>query len=502
MIKKLISNTLSNYIMKAVTLLLNVIAIPFLLSSLGESGFGVLMFASAITGYFTFLEFGIAAGVTKYVAQYLQLNDYNKIHSIISTSLTFFFVIGFILGTVVILLTTSGSIELFFDSLEYVGNYRNVFIASGLVAIFSWPQILLNAVLRGAQEYVVMNWSIGIGRIIAVSLAVVCSLYFSKNLTLIFLAFNLDRVFITFWQMLLVRKTFPAWRYRVLSFDSTVFKSMFSFSAWIMLGQIAVILEYQSDQLLILKFLGPAAISTYIVIFYLFRLTQQASGLTASALMPLFSQLSERLSKDDLHYALFKAVRYHNLAYVPVTLVILLLSKSFLNLWVGEEYVRYLWLIQLSLAFQLLWQSSAAFGEIYRGLGYSKKPGILALFIGVSNVLVSLWLVRSIGVEGVVLGTVIVGTIVTPFGVTWMVKDIGISPVAYFGNIIKVQGPLVLSSILFFFIENLLEDIDSWIDLSIFGVLLWLYFQLVIFLFVLKQEEIFIIRTKIRKFVS
>ena len=96
MIKKIAINTLANYSLKAIQLLLNLLAIPILVNSLGEEGFGIILFAGMAVGYFNFLELGISSGVTKFIAQYSALNDSEKLQKILNTSLNFFFLLDYL----------------------------------------------------------------------------------------------------------------------------------------------------------------------------------------------------------------------------------------------------------------------------------------------------------------------------------------------------------------------------------------------------------------------
>ena len=75
----------------------------------------------------------------------------------------------------------------------------------------------------------------------------------------------------------------------------------------------------------------------------------------------------------------------HNLFFVPITLTLFFIAEPFIKLWVGVEYLDYLWVIKLSIIFQLVWQSSALFGQIYLGLGYSRKPGIIGIIVNICN---------------------------------------------------------------------------------------------------------------------
>ena len=45
----------------------------------------IILFAGVIVGYFNVLELGFAAGVTKYVAQYMVLKDFDRLNNILNT---------------------------------------------------------------------------------------------------------------------------------------------------------------------------------------------------------------------------------------------------------------------------------------------------------------------------------------------------------------------------------------------------------------------------------
>ena len=257
-----------------------------------------------------------------------------------------------------------------------------------------------------------------------------------------------------------------------------------------MLGQVAVLLEYQSDQIIILSFLSASFLATYTVIFYLFRMIQQISGLAGSAVMPAISQISESSEPLYINKILFFAVKMHNLFYVPITLTLFFIAEPFIKLWVGVKYLEYLWLIKLSIAFQLIWQSSALFGQIYLGLGYSKKPGIIAIIVGLLNLILSLVFVKYFGVSGVVLGTICVGVLSVPIAVYWMLKDLNINFKVFFLNIIgRTQLPLILSTSVFFLISDYINQISNWFLLVFVSLLMLLYLYLIGYFFVLNKDE-------------
>jgi len=490
MLKKVIINTISNYGLKGVQLLLNLLAIPILIERFGEEGFGIILFAGVVVGYFNVLELGFSAGVTKYVAQYMVLKDFDKLQKIINTSLNFFIRIGLVVAVFIISWSLSGGIHWLDVDKTQLENYKIVFILAGFIALTSWPQMLLKSVFSGLQDFVFLNITLAVGRVCSVILAILAALYTDLSIIYIFLLFNLDKVLLTFWHFKALKKRLPFWSFSIFSFDKKTFKFMFSFSGWIMLGQIAILLEYQADQLIIISFLSVSDIATYSVIFYLFRLIQQISGLAASTVMPVMSQIKETSDKQKIKFFILDAVRIHNLIFVPITILLFFIAEPFIRLWMGEKYLEYINFIRLTIVFQLIWQSSAMFGQLYMGLGFSKKPGIAAIIIGVLNVLLSVILVNYMGVEGVVLGTIIVGVISVPFAVAWYLPDVDIKPKNYFFNtLFKTQAPLIIAGAVLFILYDLILKINSWLQLGFVSISILIYLVMVIFFIVLNKEQ-------------
>lgn len=490
MLKKVIINTISNYGLKGVQLLLNLLAIPILIERFGEEGFGIILFAGVVVGYFNILELGFSSGVTKYVSQYMILNDFDRLNKIINTSLNFFIRIGLVVAIFIISWSLLGGVEWLDVDKTQLENYKIVFILAGFIAITAWPQMLLKSVFKGLQDFVFLNFTLAVGRVVSVLLALLASLYSDLSIIYVFLLFNLDKIVLTLWQFKALKKRIPFWSFSIFSFDKGTFKFMFSFSGWIMLAQIAILLEYQADQLIIVSFLSVSEIATYSVIFYLFSIIQQISGLAASTVMPVMSQINETSDKKQIQKFILDAVRIHNLIFVPITILLFFIAEPFIRLWMGGKYLEHINFIRLTIVFQLFWQSSAMFGQLYTGLGFSKKPGIAAIIIGVLNVLLSIFLVEHMGVEGVVLGTIIIGVIAVPFAVSWYLRDVDIKPKDYFFNtLFKTQAPLIIAGSVLFMVYDLILKINSWLELTFVSVSILIYLVIIIFFIVLNKKQ-------------
>ena len=249
MLRTILKNTAANYLLKATQLLLNLLAIPIMIANLGEEAFGIVLFANIVIGYFNVLELGITDGVTKYVSQYLESKDYLKLQNILNTSLIFFIGIGFSIFIIMMAWVFLGGIAWLKLDESLIDNSEKIFMYAGCIALLSWPQLLLKGVFKGIQDFVTLNLLLGIGRIVSVGMALLAVSFTTWELQYIFLILNFDKIILTFIEFKILKKTLPFWKFSVFDFDRPTLKFIFSFSGWIMLGQLAVMLEYQADQL-------------------------------------------------------------------------------------------------------------------------------------------------------------------------------------------------------------------------------------------------------------
>ena len=89
--------------------------------------------------------------------------------------------------------------------------------------------------------------------------------------------------------------------------------------------------------------------------------------------MPAISEKSAKGQNNIIENTLYDGPRYHSMIYAPLVVTLYFFSEPFISLWVGTRYLEYVWIIKLSILFQLVWQSNALAGSIFYGLGKSKN---------------------------------------------------------------------------------------------------------------------------------
>ncbi len=195
LVKKIVNNIAANYILKTIQMFLYLVAVPILIQGVGIEGFALIIFASTLVGYFSILDFGISQGVSKYGAQYLANNDEMSVSKVLNTSIGLFFIIGFLVFGVVIVGIEFDILKYFNISSENYEPAREMFIVAAFLAIISWPRLALEGGFRGIQDFPTLNFTIGVGRILSTTLAILAIEYFQASIVYVFVLFNLDKFF-------------------------------------------------------------------------------------------------------------------------------------------------------------------------------------------------------------------------------------------------------------------------------------------------------------------
>ena len=500
MLRLFLRNTAAGYLLKVLQMVLGLVAIPVLVGRVGAEGYGLIVLAGTLLGYFSVFDLGMSNAITKFVAQYEATGDRDEVDRVIATSLATFAVIGATLAAAVLVAIGLGALDVFNIPETLRDEARSIFTLTAFLSLFAWPRLALKGALRGLQAFVPLNIVTGLGRVVAVSLAIAFA-WADFPLTAVYLAMQIDIFVSLAFLPMLLRQRLPGWAPRLGQVSRATLAVIWSFSAWLMLSKIAVLLEYQLDTLILGIALPLSAITAYTVLTYPFRMLQQLSGLAAAAAMPAVSALASARNETALELFRLKGARLHNGFLAIVTVTLLLLLGPFLRLWMGEAFLDQIWIAYFATGFQFIWQSNAFVGQVYTGLGLARKPGIVAIITGVLNLILSLALVQVFGVAGVILGTVLAGVCGVLLFVLWCLPDIGITPRHYVRDILlRGQGPVWLAGLALFGCLRMSGiAIEGWGGLLAAATLISAGLTAVAFRFVLDREDRAFVREKLRR---
>lgn len=413
MLRRIAINTASSFAFRAFSLVLSFVAVPVLVGTVGADGFGLILLALSVMGYFNLLNAGVPASTVKYIAEFEAKGDRAMVDRVIAASFTFFLFAGLLVMGLVAAFAAFGGLSLFQVNPERLAaGTRLLYIASAL-ALVSWPLGTFGQVLEGLQRYPENKLAIGVGDLINKAAAILFALA-GAPLEVIFLMMNLGLLVTVPLQIGMLRRALGGWRLRLGDFRWSTLRIIFGYSMWAMLGQMAYLLIFQTDRIILALFLPIASLTVYHVVTMPFLAIADLSALYRSALTPAVSAAGAKRGREGLDTFIYTLSRYSNAFIAPLAVIGAFLSGPFIVLWMGEEYLPYVWIAQIACLFQLLWQSTTILGTVFMGTGKIKRITLIALTLAVLNVPLGIWWVQAIGVAGVVLSTVFVGLLAIP----------------------------------------------------------------------------------------
>src|SRR5262249_55596036 len=97
-------NVSTRYLAILVEAALGLVVLPFNVSHLGQSAYGLWMLTASITAYFSVLDLGYSGALVKFVAQYRAKRDYTALNEILSTTFVVFATFGAVTYLVAVIL--------------------------------------------------------------------------------------------------------------------------------------------------------------------------------------------------------------------------------------------------------------------------------------------------------------------------------------------------------------------------------------------------------------
>ncbi len=333
---RLVHNVISNWSAYFGALAVSFFLSPYLVSHLGNAGYGVWTLLLSLTGYLGLLDLGVRGAVTRYLAKFHAADDHRKAGEVASSALAIFGTSGLV----------AISISLVFAFLvvnnlrippQYLSAARIVVLLTGIEhrdiagRRRFWRNPDRPAAVRTHQRRRDIHEPVpGVGdRGCAASRA--GSRYAGRH-SARHNAGSLRRrcgagpaVCIT------------ELRIRLSAVDRATIKLIFSFSIFSSLLHLSSSLIYASDNVVIGAYLPVAAVTFYVIGGNLVEYARQLSGGLSQTMTPLASSFEAR-APVALRDLVLQSGRWASMIILPVTCTFLLRGGSFIGLWQGQQY--------------------------------------------------------------------------------------------------------------------------------------------------------------------
>lgn len=458
----------SSQIYAVILIIVSIASTPMIIRKLNADVYGLSVIIFQITAYVGIFDFGLSAGVSRFLAGTKEETSENRnvINRIVYTSFVVYSVLA--LGIIIISVVgfSSPLADGLFNSSAETGAREILLIILVLVSL----QLIIKAlsgILFAHQRQLLANTisfilSLAnfIGVIVFVSLGY--SLWSFVYSQVIVFALNLILNVYYF------RKYYSYIKFDSRYYDFALIKEIFNYGLAMFVIMLATQLIFHTDRILVGSLVSLVAVSVFsittripeLVTMLLWRITDNA-----------FPGMVESIKKDKASF-----LRIHNeLMNITMALgtvcfwAILLFSYPFIKLWVGEEYyagawflvfMTYLYLIQHTFIHVTSMCLSAA--------GVVKQISRIYITEAVLNIILSIVLAKQFGMVGVVYGTILAGLLTS----VWFTPGVAIK---YMGSnfgayILSIVKPVALNSLLgivaYVAFFNFFAAIDNFLTLA------------------------------------
>jgi O-antigen/teichoic acid export membrane protein len=187
--------------------------------------------------------------------------------------------------------------------------------------------------------------------------------------------------------------------------DGGVLREMFSYGAKIQISQFGALVGFQSPKFIILRFLGPIAVSAYDLSSRLASYMRAIPLMMISALIPATSELGARNDRPRILKAYLLASKYVSMVTVAIIAFTVLEAESFIRLWLGNDHDSLILLVQiLAIGYGANILGGAA-SQTGAGVGRPEFDMRSALALAVLSPILAISLVPRFGVTGVGVAT-------------------------------------------------------------------------------------------------
>ena len=403
--RQILKNVGSSWFSLGVNVLVGIFLSPFIMHRLGDTAFGIWILIFSVTGSYGIFDLGIRSSIVKYVSKFTATNETEQLAAHINTSLATYAGLGTLSMAITVVVSFFAD-QIFKAPPGWHSEARLLLLLAGASVSLGFPLGVAGGILEGLQRYYLLNWTAVVMSLSRAALIVFFLLH-GYGLTTIVLITVLLPILTAFARWIIVMRLLPL-SFGLKYVHRAAFRQMAHFSGTTMIIIVAAQMRFQTDSLIIGRMLSAAAITYFSVGSRPTAYAFQFVVALAQVFVPMSSQSEAVGNLDRVRKMYIAGNRACAFIILPVSAILLILGKSVIEIWVGAKYVplSYPTLVILTIPMTLL-MVQAASPRILIGLGRHRELAGISLIEGIANIILSVALVRPLGIEGDALGTAI-----------------------------------------------------------------------------------------------
>ncbi len=394
-----------NYLHLFVGFLAVFILTPIMIRYLGQTAYGLWAVFYSSIGYFALFDFGMNTAVAKYTAEYRAKDQKENLTKLVSTTFTAFIFISCFIVLICIVITPFVP-GLFKIPESLISEGKTTFLIMGFnVALMLLGGVFGN-IIYGYQRVDIWK-TFSIIQLIANALFTILLLRLGFGLTGVAVAYILSTLTLISLYLLFLHRSKYGIVVNPRLADAKIFKETAPYSIrTFLLGITNRLLNY-TDYIVIGIFLGAISVTPYEIVYKLCFLATYSFSVISSTIFPRFSKLYALGDIEGLRGLYLKTVKVSVGIMMPVTIFLLFFGCEFINLWVGPGNFAGMKILLVLLLMNFIHVVGTPAASLLQGIGKNREFVYSEVINAVLNLALSIVLIRSMGLIGVALGTLV-----------------------------------------------------------------------------------------------
>jgi O-antigen/teichoic acid export membrane protein len=404
-VELLARNVSTRYVAIFIDGVIGLLLLPFNVSHLGPAAYGLWALTTSVTWFFGVLDLGYGSALVKFIAQYRAWRDRRALNEIVSTIGLLFTGLGAV--TLIVTAFVAWHIEWFFNLQPgQARTAQQILLLTGAYLSIQFAFSIFGAVVYAFQRYY-RNNIVSIATSLTVAFVNVLILNAGHGLVTLVAATTVVRVIAFGFFARNAVVAFPGLQLSLSLVRWARLKEVTGFSVYMVVLDWSAKLNYSADALVIGAMLNTTAVALWTVGQRIAQMTQRLTNQLNDGLFPVVVDSDAAQRPDRLQLILIEGSKLSLALAAPLCLGLIVFAGVLIERWVGSQFEASIIPAQLMLAVVIVRASTASANLILRGAGEHRLLAYTNATAAIVNVVLSVLLIRPLGLIGVALGTLI-----------------------------------------------------------------------------------------------
>lgn len=337
--RRIAKNTLLLYVRMGISMLVSLYTARIVISALGEMDYGILNIVSGCVAIFTFLNGSLSGSASRFLTFELGRNNIPGLNKIFNASLA----VHIFVAVILIVLCETAGLWILNEKLiipaDRMLSAQWAYQISIVLMVFSLVQVPYGAVVIAHEKMDIYAYLSILDIVLRLSLAFLLQIINGDKLIIWSIMTLIITIIYTSVYVIYCRRKFAETVLQVCR-ESLIYKQLFSFSLWNLIGSISGMLQNQGLNILLNMFFGPVINTARAISYQIQGTLTQFSGNFMLATKPQIIKLYAcGQTKEMMSLVRFSACLAFYLTWV-FTLPVSLELPYLLDLWL-KEYPNY-----------------------------------------------------------------------------------------------------------------------------------------------------------------